>query len=416
MGFGNASSQSTAHISTHWVVILFAIINPANPTFCFQESSSSDHTSKDKRRETSTANFDSIFVPSPDLKASSLGFETQSGENGSEVFDPRKDPFQGLTTSKQDPFQMSTLPNKSSASYRESLNSPDLSNPFSPQAQSLPKIWQPQRSYQFMDFFQADKGEDSLHTDPLFDKTPSVFVDPFTSPSNKEDPIWSQWPTAANSSDTATTKAPDLFQAVPTKSELLSHIGEKRFPSMDDDPIGTSSKMNPFLSASTQESTSVSSAISRDLFPDVSTLDDPFRATPSKQNDASQSVSSGTPDIFQPLPWMTTSKDTVETSPSDVASRFLYSPHSLNSGTKFESDMPPSSPDLFKATAVEPKSPYTPGDTLKTQEPKQSILQATPFTRARNLGVSPSQSPPDMIHVRSFGLYNKHVFTRKLSG
>ncbi len=393
--------------------------------FCHQESGSKGHVKKDVGRDTTEeVNFDTIFVPPPEFQSSPLDFQSEikTVENRAEV---TEDLFQAFTPNHMPGgFQTSTVTQKKTSTnghfHDVTLNSPDLFKPIPDQTHNLSKTSQLKSSDLFTEegvsLFQAAKGEDLLHAERarevnLFDKSPSIFVDPFKSPLNKEDDLFqSPQPMMVNPFSTDITNEADLFQAVPTKSGELFHIKEnKQDPSTKEDLFGTFSKenLNVFSPSSASTVDPFPSPIARDLFQSVSSLDDPFGATPSKQYNPFQDVSNGTPfDIFHPHPSKTDNKDIFEITPSNTASKATYSTPSLSSPSEMKLDMV-SSPDLFKATlseshpATRPKSIEGPHDFVLTtpQGTKHDILQPTPFTRARNLPVSLSQSPAEMTHV-----------------
>ncbi|KAM9335534.1 uncharacterized protein ABDE67_020523 [Symphorus nematophorus] len=386
------------------LIMFSATIFSKDSLFCYQESG--NKRIEDIGRKTSEINLDTIFVPPPEFQSSPLDFETgiKGTESVATFSEPQKDLFQALTSNETSPLAQNASAN--GHFHDLTMNSPDLFKRSPAQTSDLSKTSQLKGSKLFKDegvsLFQAAKGENLLHTERtaevnLFDKSPSTLVDPFKSPSNEEDDLFRL---PQNPFRTATTNEASLFQAVPTKSEENKQdLFEK------DDLFGLSSEKNldVFSLSSSYTVDPFPSPIVRDLFQDVSSLDDPFSPTPSKQYDPFQDVSNGTPDIFQPLPSKTNSKDT-----ASVAS---YSTPLLSSLSEVKLDMFPSSPDLFKTTpcesqpAVQPKSSDGPLDIVLTtpQGTKHDILQPTPFTRARNLSVTPSHhSPAEMTHAPTF--------------
>ncbi|XP_039678927.1 uncharacterized protein si:cabz01007807.1 isoform X2 [Perca fluviatilis] len=393
-----------------------------------QEPGSKGHVMEDVGRETSKeVNLDAIFAPPPEFQSSprDLQPETKTVENGAEFSEHPKHLFQTLTPNGvQGGFQTSTLAQNVSANgrfYDVSLNSPDLFKPIPTQTQNLSKTLHLKSSGLFKDegvnLFQAAKGEKLLHTECTtevnpFDKSSSIFVDPFKSPSNMED---NQSPQAVmtNPSYTATTKEVDLFQTVPTKSGELFNIREnKQDPSTKEDLFGMSfwkENLDVFSSSSTNTVDPFPSPIARDLFQDLSSLDDPFGTTPSRQYDPFQDVFPGTPDIFPPFPSNTNGKDIFGITYSNTAFKAPYSTPLLNSPSEMKLDML-SSPDLSKATpseshaAVRPESSDGPHAIFLTnpQGTESDIFQPSPFSRARNMSMSTRTSPADMTHVSTF--------------
>ncbi|XP_028420432.1 uncharacterized protein si:cabz01007807.1 isoform X1 [Perca flavescens] len=395
-----------------------------------QEPGSKGHVMEDVGRETSKeVNLDDIFAPPPEFQSSprELQPETKTVENGAEFSEHPKDLFQTLNPNGiQGSFQTSTLAQNVSADghfYDISLNSPDLFNPVFAQTQNLSKTLHLKSSGLFKDegvnLSQAAKGEKLLHTERTtevnpFDKSSSIFVDPFKSPSNMEDNRFqSPQPVMTNPSYTATTKEVDLFQTVPTKSGELFNIREnKQDPSTKEDLFGMSFwkvNLDVFSSSSTNTVDPFPSPIARDLFQDLSSLDDPFGTTPSRQYDPFQDVFPGTPDSFLPFPSDTNGKDLFGITYNNTAFKAPNSTPSLNSPSEMKLDML-SSPDRSKATpseshaAVRPKSSNGPHAIFLTnpQGTESDIFQPSPFSRARNMSVSTRPSPADMTHVSTF--------------
>ncbi|KAL7374758.1 hypothetical protein ABVT39_006643 [Epinephelus coioides] len=335
--------------------------------------------------------------------------EMKTLENGAELSELPKDPFQTLTPNlMQGGFQTPTLAQNASANGHfvdVTLNSPDLLTPVTAQTQNLSKT---------SDLFKDEEVDPFMAASEvnLFDKSPSSFVNPFRSPLNKDD-LFQSPQTMANPFETTTTKEEDLFQTSPKESEELFHTREsKQDPSTKDDLFGkplSKQNLDIFSSSSTNSINPFPSPIARDLFQDVSSSDDPFGTTPSRQYDPFQDVSPGTPDIFQPLPSKTNSRDIFGITPSNTASKATFSTPILHSPSEEKLDML-SSPDLFKATpseshpAIKPKLPDEPHDIFLTtpQGTEHDILQPPPFTRARNLSMSFGRSPPEMTHVPTF--------------
>ncbi len=371
--------------------IIFTEHVPDNLLFWYQESGSKGHGTEDIGKKTSKVDLDTIFVPPPAFQSSPLDLpaEINAVENGTEFSEPQKDLFQALNRT-QDRFQTSSLPQNVSANGHlqdVTLNSPDLfkgTQNFS--KTSLLKSSDPFKD-ELTSLFQAAKGEDLLNVERtretnLFDKSPSFCANPFTSPSNKDDLFWSPKPAVGNPFDAAKTSDTDLFKGTLSEGrEPFSISGNKHNPSTKEDlfALSSSKSLDIFSPSSVNSVDPFPSPITRDLFQDVSSLDDPFGDTPSKQFDPFQDASNGTPDISRPLPSL----------PSEKKVDML------------------SSPDLFKAVtsesqpAVRPKLPDRPHDIVLTtpQGTKHDILQPTPFSQTNNLSVSPNQSPADMNHV-----------------
>ncbi|KAK5606053.1 hypothetical protein CRENBAI_001179 [Crenichthys baileyi] len=147
------------------------------------------------------------------------------------------------------------------------------------------------------------------------------------------------------------------------------------------------------FSSSTHTVDPFPSPLPRNSF-NVSSLDDPFSPTPSKQYDHLQDVFSCVnegKDIFEITPFKTT-----------------FSRPSTNSPSEFKLDTPAST-DLFKKRppkippVVPPKPPNKPRDLLTTpQGSKVDILWPTSFSQASSVSSSPSFSPADMNHVQTF--------------
>lgn len=385
----------------------------------YQETASKDYRMEAPGVEPSEGTgLCTLFAPPPEFQSTPLDVlpEIKTVENGHKFSEPQKDLFQSLTHNHvQDLFHTSTLPPNTSANghfHDETLNPPDLYKKNLPSNFSLHlKNFDPFDG-KVDDLLQAAQGEDFTHTAHakevnLFNKTPSSPENPFISPSSKVDDLFQpSKSTAVNPFYTSSTSGTDLFQAVSTNTEDLFHVKKN-----GQDPTA---KENRRSCLSFQESQDVRSSpftddpfaspIARDLFQDVSSLEDPFGTTPSKQYDPFQDGSSGTIDIFQPFASKTNNKDIFEITPNNIAS--TYSTPSLNSTPERTLDML-SSPDRSEAKslksppAVKPKPSFRPQDIVLTtpQGTKHDILQPTPFIQANNLSMSPSQSPAEMTHV-----------------
>ncbi|XP_067379719.1 uncharacterized protein [Channa argus] len=313
----------------------------------------------------------------------------------------------------QEPFQTSTVDHSKSANgyfHDVTLNSPDLFKANSPQTQNLSNTFGSKNSDLFKgeveDLFQTAKEEDlfkgASETEVnRFENSSSVFINPFKSSLNKDDDVFqSPQSTLPDLFYSAKANKAELFQAVSTKSEDLFQIKENQ--------QGTSvskENLNIFSSSSTNSVDPFPSPLKRDLFQDLSSLDDPFGSSPFNPDDPFQDVSSRTPDAFQLLPSNTCKKEIFSATPSKAN----YSTLSLNSPSEMKFDIQ-SSPDALKATRLE-SAPATPSESFNghydivlttPQGTKHDILQPTPFTRARNLGISPNHTPPEMSHVSTF--------------
>ncbi|XP_034712986.1 uncharacterized protein LOC117935009 isoform X1 [Etheostoma cragini] len=327
-------------------------------------------------------------------------------ENGAEYSEHPKDLFQTLASNG---FQTPTLAQNVSANghFNDlSWNSPDLFKPIPTQTQNLSKTLHLKSSDLFKDvnLFQSAKGERLFHTECTTES--SNFVDPFKSPNMEDNLFRSPRPMIADPFCSATTKESELFQTVPTKSgELFHNRGNKQDPSAKEDIFGMSlwkENLDIFSCSSTDSVDPFPSPIARDLFQDLSSLDDPFSTTPSRQSDP---VLSGTSDSFLPFPSDTNGRDIFGITNNNTAFKPSDCTPSLNSLSKFKLDTF-SSPDPVKATpseshaAVQPKSLDRPNDIfLTTPEGTKSIIQPSPFSRARNMAISTRQSPADMTHV-----------------
>ncbi|XP_035005502.2 uncharacterized protein si:cabz01007807.1 [Hippoglossus stenolepis] len=355
-------------------------VDPArmNPFYAYYlESGSKGHVTENVEREASEgANLYNIFVPPPEFQSSPLDLQPEiHGE------EPENDLFPPFVPSHvENLLHTATATRKESADgphHEETLISPDLFN-VNPQTENISRASHSEGG----GFLQAAEG--AAPAEEL-----NLFVDPFKSPPHKvDDLLQSSQPKVGNPFYTGSTDEADLF---PTKSGELFHMSHKQDPSTGDfDLFNTSYKENldVFSSPSTNTFDPFSSPVERNLFQDVSGLDDPFGATPSKQGDPFQEVSNGTPDLFSPLP-------------SNSSTGF--SPPSLNSTSETKRDML-SSPDLFRATpsdslpAIQPNSSSRSHDLVLTtpQGTKHSILHPTPFSQARGL------SPAEMTHLQSF--------------
>lgn len=368
---------------------------------------------EDVASKTSQAYLDSIFVPPPEFQSLplALGSGIKTVQNGTSFSEPPEDLFQNLPSyHMQGDAQPPTLAQNTTTNGIFHEDTPDkpehqtlnFSNSLQYQNSNLLK------NEEFNSFHVAEgqnlSPAECTKKGKLLDTFPS-YIDPFTSlPSNKEvDPLCSPEAVVTNPFHRATTKAAGLFQADPTNGEdVFGQRQIKQDTLMKDDLFGMSS---PFLPSSAHTVNPFSSPIAKDLFQDFTSVDDPFRSPFSKQDEAFNGLSNGTPDIFQPLSSETQSKDLFETPISNTSSMANYGTPLLKSSSEMKMDMFSSSPDLFKEIPSKShaanQSLSEPLDVVLTtpQGTKQNILQPTPFTRARNLRMPPGQSPPAMMHV-----------------
>ncbi|XP_034412636.1 uncharacterized protein si:cabz01007807.1 isoform X2 [Cyclopterus lumpus] len=403
--------QEALHLNPQGVYGDLARMNPFYRHFL--ESDSKGHVMEDAGMNTSEEiDLDAIFVPPPDFQSSPLDPqpEMETVENEAKLSEHPKDPFETLTPNLvQYPFQTSALPpNTSTKDYFNdiTLNSPDLFKPIPAQTQNPSQALQLKSSdlleYEGVDLFQSAKGEDLLHAEHagevnLFDKSQSVFGNSFKSPNADDELFRAPQPKTANLFYTAPLKEADLSRSVP--------IGENaQDPFMEEDLFGMLSFRDVF-SASSTTIDPFPSPIARDLFQDVSSLEDPFGTTPSRQYDPFQDVSPGTPDIFKPHPSKTDGRDVFGMSSSNTAPKATYSTPSTNLSEIKPDTLAPL--HVFQATpsesppAVQAKS----HDIFLTtpQGTKVDILEPNPFSRCRNRSMlRSSNSPAEMNHVQTF--------------
>ncbi|KAK9524938.1 hypothetical protein VZT92_017295 [Zoarces viviparus] len=380
-----------------------ARMNPFQTNYL--ESGSTGRAMEDEGRRTSEeVNLDAIFISPPDFQSSPLDLQPdmKTVENGAEL---PKDPFETFTPKlMQDPFQTPGLAQNASTNgyfHDVTLNTPDLFKPMPAQTQNPPKSSDPFMVYDDgVDLSQAAKGEDVLHAERttevnLFDKSPSVL-------SNKENELFQPpQPETTNPFSAAWPKEADLSRAVPSGEDDQN-------PFMKDDIFGMSSFKDVFSSSSTNTVDPFPSPITRDLFQDLSSLDDPFGTTPSRLYDPFQDVSPGTPDFFKPLPSETDSRDVFGITSRNTAPKAAFSTPLISSPSDMNPDVP-SPLDLFKANleshpGIQAKPSDMPRDIVLTtpQGTEHDILQPSPFSRARNLSMRHSQSPAEMTHVSTF--------------
>ncbi|XP_031594533.1 uncharacterized protein si:cabz01007807.1 isoform X2 [Oreochromis aureus] len=397
-----------------------------NPFYAYYLENKGDIT-EDKRKKTSeSVDCDSIFVPPPDFQNSPLDLpsENKTEENGGMFPEPKNNLFKSQNDNNdKDLFHRSVPSHNATANgfHDVTLNSPNLFKASPAHGQNLSKSFPSRSSDLFKgeedDLFQAVKNEDLFETAWAkkagpFDKPASTFVDPFTSPLNKEDDLFQTPKSAvANSFYTATEKVDDLFQSpqpfytAPTKETDLFQVDstkKDRQDTKEKELVGLSFKENlsAFSTSSTNSVDPFASPIAKDLFQDVSSLGDPFGSTPFTKYDPFQDISSGTPDIFQRLP-------SQRKASKNIASNSSYS--SLNSPSELKLDVPDaSSSHVFKKSKAPPPVPPKPFQkpqeiTLTTpQGTKHDILQPTPIIQAGDLSDSPGQSPSRMNNMQSF--------------
>lgn len=369
--------------------------------FSLQQSSSKGHDLEDAGGKTSGGDVNTASVPPTPPKwhfHQDLENGIKTAQNG-EFSAPQRAPLTSNHT--QDHLQMSAWPQNATANgsfHNLTPKSSDVFNPLSAQTQSPSSPLQPGGSDPFKDggfsLFYAAKEENLFQHNReknLFDASPRSSADPFTS--NKQDDLsQAPQPRVTNPFYTATPRAADLFQPDPMKSTELFHKADtKPDCPAEDDLFGTPSPKDfDVFSPSVDPFPSL---VTRDLFQDLSSLEDPF--APAAKYDPFKEVSNGTADIFQPFPSETNSRGIFQTTPSDTASVAAVSPHSLSSPGEMKVHLLQSSPDLRTASH--------PADVILTtpQGTKHNILLPTPFTRARNLSISPGQSSPEITHVCS---------------
>ncbi|KAM4611619.1 uncharacterized protein ACJ7VT_012293 [Polymixia lowei] len=390
---------------------------------------------EDVKRETSDElSLTSVFPPPPEFQSSPLDLppDIQTFENHrTKSPEPQKDLFQTFTHSQApDLFQTSVFPQ--SAPLDVSLDSPDAFkgapsralNPFGTLPSNQNDLL---RSSEGDGLFQAGKADHlfratSTKEMDFFHTSSSDFLDPFHSPSNKgEDLFQSPRSKEGNPFHTPSTKEVDLFQA-------LSKRGGDLFQApLTNDPFDTPSmgKGDIFSSSFTKTDDPFMSSYTKNQFQHSPNTSEPSQNTPLKAYDLFQGPSNGTSDIFPPIPLKTqngyspfpaaNSSDIFNIPPSNTPSTTTYSVSSFNSTTETKSDIfspfsVEKSPDPFQATpsephpAIHPNSSGRPRDIIFTTPlgSKHDILQPTPFSLARNLASSPSQTPTETTHATTF--------------
>lgn len=372
--------------------------------FSLQESSSKGHDLEDAGGGTSGGDVNTAPVP-PTPPKWSFHRDLENGiktvQNG-EFSAPQRDPL----TSNHTQDHLQTLALSQNATANGAFHS------LTPNSESPSSTLQAKGSDPFKDegfsLFHAAKEENLFQHNReknLFDVSPRSSADPFTS--NKQDDLSQEpQPRVTNPFYTATPRGADLFQPDPITSMELFHKADIKpdCPPKDDFFVMPSAKNIDVFSPSFANTVDpFPSPVTRDLFQDLSSLEDPFSPTPAKKYDPFKEVSNGTADIFQPLPSETSSKGIFQTTPSDAASVAADSPHSLSSPVEMKVGLLESSPDLRTASHPADPSSTKPRDVILTtpQGTQHNILQPTPFTRARNLSISPGPSLAEMTHVCS---------------
>ncbi|XP_062420731.1 uncharacterized protein LOC119221790 [Pungitius pungitius] len=361
------------------------------------------------RRSSEDVKRDTIFVPWPDFQSSPLDRQPEMAtvEKGAEFSELPKDSFETFTLNRmQDLLQAPPLATKKPPS-----DSPDLFGPIPAQPQNLSRTF-PLESADLLqeegvNLFQATKEEVAVGTRKLdlFDKS-MIFVDSFKSPLNKEDELFkSSEQKAANPFYTAPPRDANVSPAIPG-GEMSSISEDKRDPFMKEDIFGMFSFKDTFSSSSTNTVDPFPSPLSRDLFQDVSSLDDPFGTTPSSHFVPFQDLSPETPDIFKPLPLKPNGRDVFGMIPSNTVPKPTYSTPLGNSPFEMKPDTLSALEfleDSQSTPAIEAKFADRPHNILLTtpQGTEHDILKRSPFTRARNRPVVRSQSSAEMTHVQT---------------
>ncbi|XP_030018625.1 uncharacterized protein LOC115438886 isoform X2 [Sphaeramia orbicularis] len=380
-----------------------------NPFYSYYlESGSKGYLQDAGRKPSEEMSFNTLFLPPPEFQSSPMDAEWDVDivENQTSHFEPPKDLYPELTHNPiPDIFQASALPHNESSNGRfrdVTLNSPDLLQPFQPQNLSTTTD---QLKEQVGNPFHPAKTEELLratHADEV-DKPFSVFVDPFKSLSEGDNVFQSLQPTVGNPFYNDTTKDADLFQSVSSKNKELFDIREGK-PEMDIFGTYSNEKLNIFSTSSTNTVDPFPSPITRNLFQDVSSVDDPFGDTPPKQSDPFGDISAA--DIFQPLPSWTKSNGILKTTPDTKAT---HSASPLNIAAENNLDLQLSSAADESLDPLEPE-PLGSHSNIQTsaawitaaEGPKHNILQPTPFSQASGLSAPPSPSPTEMTHVHTF--------------
>ncbi|KAM8900212.1 uncharacterized protein AB9W97_010258 isoform 3-T3 [Spinachia spinachia] len=326
-----------------------------------------------------------------------------------------KDPFETSTPNlMQDPFQAPALATNKLTNgcfHDVTRDSPNLFRPMPAQPRNISKPWPLESSdllqEEGVNPFQAAKEEDLLRAERtrkenLFGKSP-IFVDPFKSPLNMEDELFNG---STNPFCTALPRDADVSPAVPG-GEMSSIGKDNRDPFMKEDIFGMFSSKDTFSASSTNTADPFPSPLSRDLFQNVSSLEDPFGSTPSSHFVPFQDVSPETPDLFKPILLKPNGRDVFGMTSGNTAPKPTYPTPLINSPSAMKPDM--LSPlDLFadaqSSPADQAKFADRPHDILLTtpQGTEHDILERSPFNRARNRAVPRSQSSAEMTRVQTF--------------
>ncbi|MEQ2255120.1 hypothetical protein ILYODFUR_010437 [Ilyodon furcidens] len=335
-----------------------------NPFYAYYKESTNKTNGMENAGTKPSAQADVDYILMPPLEflnsPQDVGYGTETTENGVKLSEHLNMP------QAYDPKDELFLP--SSPSLGATANGDDhdtaLKNTNLAQTQRFPKPRQRGDSGIFRDalFRSSNKGYDFIHSPQTV--TPSPFYE------------------TASEADLFSNKGKEHFHVNKhqqgdfiTGSDLSGKSFEEKF-----DPFSSSTHtVDPFPSP-----------LARNSF-NVSSLDDPFSPTPSKQYDHLQ-------DVFSSV---NEGKDIFEITPSKTT----FSPPSTNSPSEFKLDTPI---DLFKKRppkippVVPPKPPNQSRDLLTTpQGSKEDILWSTPFSQASSLSSSPSFSA-DMNHVQTF--------------
>ncbi|XP_058481067.1 nucleolar protein dao-5 isoform X2 [Solea solea] len=295
-------------------------------------------------------------------------------------------------------LMQSTLAQKASANGH--LHSPDVFNAITPQTQDPFKSLWSKNSGEGGDLLKNSKTVDlqskaQAKEENLLDRSP-----------NKEDNL--RQPTTGNQIFTSLTNEDDLFPAF-TKNKQESS-SESNWRSQRSKEL-----YDVFSSSSTNTSDCFPSPLAKDLFKDISSLEDPFGATPSKQYNAFPDMSNGTPDIFQPLYSKTNSNDVFETSSSSTASKASFPRSSFNSSSIFPDSLEDpfatplsdqsdtfhisnGTPDIFQ-----PISSKTNGKDLFETNPSNAASKAVFRRPSLNVpsGVKSEKLPPNLFRAAS---------------
>ncbi|KAM9718094.1 uncharacterized protein ACNS7B_021525 isoform 1-T1 [Menidia menidia] len=384
-------------------------LSRTNPFYAhYLDSRSKDGVMEDAEEKASAqASLKSLFAPPPEFQSSPLDLETNSktSDYGASFWEPEQ---------KADLFQASVKAPSPTANGDLFDTTSKTADYFSTNQTQSQDLWQSNSSkVEAQDLFHAAEGKDSAPTvwangESLFDEPTTNFIDPFKSPLDKDDLFQSPQTVATNPFYVPTREADLYLNSAVKGDELFSPMGSKgdaseEAPTADDDLFGMSSKENldPFSNSSTNTVNMIQSPLSRDLFQNVSTLEDPFSPTPTKPSGLLQN---GTADIFRRRP--SYAKQRGELS-GVTPSKALFSTPSSYSPSETKLDFPVSADALRQSKP--PPPPVPPKPSLRPQEvvlttpqgSKHSILQPTPFVQASSPPASPSQpqADPDPVPI-----------------